>query len=553
MKVALDILLQSGEGQFVEYKGCFDRPKDKPERKRKLRFVAKDIAICLAEFANADGGTLLVGVENSGQVTGFPYSEEETRNITKMAADSWKRVVPYHCQLVVHEGQRVMAFEVDTQTDIYTLTDGRTPYRNNDQTMWLSIDEVASLKKTKTSTLIERTILPHTEIGDLDPQLLDRFRKAVGAEADLTDEDLLAQFDLVVRNGTGIVLTLAACLLFGKPPMVRFHERCGVNFRRFEGTAALSGTHSNEIRDETLEEPLPILIEKTFELLKSQIKVSTKLRDLFFEERPEYPAFAWQEAIINAIAHRNYAFRGNGIEIWMFDDRLEIKSPGLPPEPVTIEALQLRKEIHASRNPRIMRAFKALRLVRERGEGIPRMFEEMEASLLPTPEFRVAEQFFAVTLRNTVVFDDDTMNWLRTFPIERMNNRQRRILAFAYQSGKGYFSLGEYAKENKIEKENAKREIKQLIDIGIVEMVGLRKGAKYYPVMQRGTIEERLREYFARHNSLTNAEYRRLFGIAKTRTASLQLDKLVKDGFLTRGGTRRWARYYESKKIQKGK
>ena len=91
--------------------------------------------------------------------------------------------------------------------------------------------------------------------------------------------------------------------------------------------------------------------------------------DLVFEERFEYPTFAWQEAIINAVAHRDYALTGTPIEVWMFDDRLEVRSPGELVEPVSIERLTHRERIHASRNPRIVRVLTDLGYMRELGEG----------------------------------------------------------------------------------------------------------------------------------------------------------------------------------------
>jgi ATP-dependent DNA helicase RecG len=288
-------------------------------------------------------------------------------------------------------------------------------------------------------------------------------------------------------------------------------------------------------------------------VLQTQIGVSRRLRDLFFEERPEYPTFAWQEAIVNAVAHRDYSLRGNETEIGMFDDRLEVKSPGLPPEPVTIEELQQRKQVHASRNPRIMRVLKALKFVRERGEGLPRMFEETEQSFLPPPELRTEGRFFTVKLRNTLVFDDATMNWLRTFPLKGLNIRQQRILAHSYQSGRGYFVLREYATINNIDKDTAKKEIRQLVDLQVVEVVGSRKGAKYCPLLQRGSIEERLRDYFSRHVSLTNTDYRKLIGNIHVVTASVQLRKFVDDGLLRKEGQRRATRYYATEALLKTK
>jgi ATP-dependent DNA helicase RecG len=73
--------------------------------------------------------------------------------------------------------------------------------------------------------------------------------------------------------------------------------------------------------------------------------------NLFCRDMPEYPTFAWQEAIVNAVAHRDYADQGREIEVWFFDNRLEVLSPGDLVAPVTLGHLQARRRIHASRNP----------------------------------------------------------------------------------------------------------------------------------------------------------------------------------------------------------
>lgn len=550
MKTSLEILLQSGEGQYIEYKSCFDRWKSNVLKQRALKSIAREIAVCLAEFANADGGTLLVGVENDGTVSGCPYAQDQMETIRRMASDSWKRIVPYKYEIITHANGAIAVFEVDTQVDVYTLTDGRTPYRTNDQTVWFSVEEVRELKRLKATALAERTITTFT-IDDLDRSLLQTFRSTTEVPQSLSDEDLLVEYDLAVRNGMGVKLTLAACLLFGKPPMTRFHERCGINFRRFDGKEALMGAKNNERMDITKELPLPLLIQDVFQLIKTQIGVSRKLRDLFFEERPEYPTFAWQEAIINAVAHRDYSLRGNEIEVRMFDDRLEVKNPGLPPEPVTIEDLQQRKPVHASRNPRIMRVLKMFGFVRERGEGLPRVFEETEESYLPAPELVREGTFFKLILRNTPLFDDETMAWLKGFPLQSLNARQRRILAHCRQSGKGYFTLRDYVRENHIEKDTAKKEVRELIEQGIVELIGNRKAAKYFPLLQRGTIEEKLREYFSRHDFLKNADYRLIAGKIHRLTALKQLKELEGKKLLRREGKGKGARYYAGEMLFK--
>ncbi|MBM3405100.1 MAG: ATP-binding protein [Bacteroidetes bacterium] len=95
MRESIEILLQSGEGQYIEYKGCFDKKDRSAPKPRSFKEIAKDIAISLAEFANADGGVLLLGVENDGTITGSPYRVDDIERIKHIAADSWKKKVPY--------------------------------------------------------------------------------------------------------------------------------------------------------------------------------------------------------------------------------------------------------------------------------------------------------------------------------------------------------------------------------------------------------------------------------------------------------------------------
>ena len=102
-------------------------------------------------------------------------------------------------------------------------------------------------------------------------------------------------------------------------------------------------------------------------------------------EVPEYPDFSWKEALLNAIAHRDYGIEGNTTEVWLFEDRMEVVSPGQLVPDVRLEDLLAMQRIHRSRNPRLVRALVDLGAVRDQGEGIPRMFAEMEGMFLPVP------------------------------------------------------------------------------------------------------------------------------------------------------------------------
>ncbi len=138
---------------------------------------------------------------------------------------------------------------------------------------------------------------------------------------------------------------------------------------------------------------------RLFDFMRSQLREFTFLGpDGKFVREPEYPEFVWQEAIVNALVHRAYSFSNAPIFIEMFDDRLEIKSPGdYPP------GVHPREFIHNPRNPRLMDGMRYLRFVRMISEGSLRMREEMQRANLPAPEFSLpGKGAVRVVLRNDI-------------------------------------------------------------------------------------------------------------------------------------------------------
>jgi ATP-dependent DNA helicase RecG len=259
--------------------------------------------------------------------------------------------------------------------------------------------------------------------------------------------------------------------------------------------------------------------------------------------------FAWQETIVNAVAHRDYRYEGLGIEIWMFDDRLEIRSPGELVEPVTLERLLRRERIHASRNPRIVRVLSDFGYMREQGEGIPRIFEAMERDGLYPPGIRLeAEAIFTVTLRNTVAYSPETLRWLAQFEAMELNGNQKRILIYAKEH-QNAFTSREYQKLVGADIYQASRDIKELIGKGLVKLP--RKGGRIYEIFSPGIPDanrEIPTEYAALESLLKqkgfikNEDIRRVLGVSQF-SANRIATRLLVTGWLKSEGSKRGRRY----------
>lgn len=137
--------------------------------------------------------------------------------------------------------------------------------------------------------------------------------------------------------------------------------------------------------------------------MDTQIKEKTYLgKEGLFITEEEYPKFVRQEIIVNAVTHRDYSIRGTDIQIKMFDDRIVVESPGKLPGLVRTDNI---RHTHFSRNPKIAEFLKAYSFVKEYGEGVDRMYKELEAVGLQGPEYRLNAFMLQATIRNNSMID----------------------------------------------------------------------------------------------------------------------------------------------------
>lgn len=166
---------------------------------------------------------------------------------------------------------------------------------------------------------------------------------------------------------------------------------------KIDGTELGHGDKLRIVKDRTFDGPLV----KT--LLAARDFVASQLREYQFQLPgkmefaivPEYPSYPWFEGLVNAVAHRDYSIRGEYIRVFIFDDRMEIQSPGSLPNIVTPENMRYTRY---SRNPSIAKIFMAFDWVRELNEGVDKIYEEMEKAGLPDPEYQIRDDGYYVKL-----------------------------------------------------------------------------------------------------------------------------------------------------------
>ncbi len=159
----------------------------------------------------------------------------------------------------------------------------------------------------------------------------------------------------------------------------------------------------NLIKDTNIEFPILKIVEEAKKFIAVQLREFTSLDPETgnFKTVEEYPPFAWAEAIVNAVAHREYAMEGKYIKVTMYDDRLEIESPGKLPNIVTIDNI---RTTNFSRNPRMARVLTDFGIVKELNEGVKRIYSDMESYFLEAPEYsEPSGQMVKLILRNNIM------------------------------------------------------------------------------------------------------------------------------------------------------
>lgn len=428
------------------------------------------LAECLTAFANSDGGLIVLGLDDHGRSTEAIW-EEEAEGALREAARRCRPPVPSQWETVETNAGMMVGINVTRSSDLHTLDDGRVFVRSGALNRLLTGDEVRNLANSKNTAEFETEVVAGAKMEDLDPDIirdyLDRRQSRGGAKLTSTEELL---FEIGATDRDGNPTTIGVLLFCHNPQM--FFPQSGMVFVRFAGDEPRGedGGIGYGRRDE-ISGPLARIVERAWNVIFEEMRVGATVETLERKEITEYPRFAVREALVNAVAHRDYRIRGRRIEIRMYSDRLEIISPGGLPGYMTVDNLV---EEHFSRNPRLVNGLFQWGYIEELGLGIDQMIEEMVQAGHEPPKFDAKPHAFQVTLHNkrkskTAVAAKWTKN---------MNERQTRALTYVRENGS--ITNREYQKLcANVSAETLRLDLADLVEKGVLLKIGSKKGTHY--------------------------------------------------------------------------
>lgn len=447
-------------------------------------------------MAMTDGGLIVFGIDDGAKSSSIKSSD--TKNSTPQNTQNHRSIVG--CPMTQPNLDRISQYAAECRIEIQTRSfrvgetemmavavpaihnrivttpNGRLLRRIGGTNQPLVGDAMYRFFQERSNTAGEDLPVSSIAPADIDIDLLN---KALAADrrppiqADSKEQLMRALADLDLTDPSSPPdapqALSAAVILFAQKPR-KFNPHAEAQLMRTVGDYEPKPGPMAALED--YEGPLSHVLAKSLEAVENHINGWEVIDGIRRARRYEYPEAVLREAIVNALVHRDYNLTGAPIDIKIWDDRLEIYSPGPLPGHITVENMS---EQRYRRNPKIVRMLKTLGELEDRGRGVKMMHEEMALAGLPAPEFIATPASLTVILRNLSHFTAEERDWLSAFDPSVLTPEELRALVMARREGA--------LPPRRLREIFPETDIRQMTDSmtakGLLERIGKRGGACY--------------------------------------------------------------------------
>jgi ATP-dependent DNA helicase RecG len=349
-------LLRQGENSAVEFKSASVRPES----------LARE----MVAFANTDGGSILVGVEDDGRVSGLQTGFDYEGWAANIARNNVVPALEVRISQQRWQDQPLLLIEVpkgrdkpyQTHTNQFLIRIGSTNRVATQQELMRLFQQAGVFHFDLTP--VERTSIKSLDLAKIDAYFQ---RYDVDFEQDEDREGLLINTDVLTEER---VPTLAGLLVFGINPQRYLPDAC-ISFAHFAGPRIEEALIDKQVIGGTLDRQ----VEGALAAIKNNLREGSVIQGARTQPTEyRYPDKVFRELLVNACVHRNYAIHGSRIRVFLFSDRIEFISPGRLPNTVTVE--KIRRGVSYAVNPVLVKFMENLRFIDKLGRGLPMVYRE---------------------------------------------------------------------------------------------------------------------------------------------------------------------------------
>lgn len=416
-------------------------------------------------FANANGGIIVIGKDDDGKITGL----KDARKLMEDIPNKVKDVLGIVVDVDLHKLKDGEYIEILIEPYPYPVNyKGQYHYRSGSTKQELKGAALDKFLLQKIGKRWDGVPVPKVSIKDLKQETFEFFRKRASKSQRINEDSLTDSTEHLLENlqlKEGEYLKRAAILLFHSIPE-NFVTGSYVKIGYFRTDDEL--LFQDEVHGNLFEQ-----IEKTIDLLFTKyIKAEISYEGINRVEKYEYPKEAIREALLNAIAHKDYS-GGVPIQISIYGDKIIFWNEGKLPEDWTIKNLL---EKHASRpyNPDIANVLFRSGYIESWGRGTIKIIKECKQAGLPKPVFRYESSDIALEFRKDIYNE----KYLKS-----INLNERQIKTILYLKEKGKIDNSDYQNLNGVSRETATRDLKELIDRQLIKPSGQKGAGAFYTLI----------------------------------------------------------------------
>ena len=506
---------------------------------RKTGISRGPFADSIVAFSNTEGGVILIGVDDAGNVVGRELTQGLEDNVHEVMSNI-RDPGRYTLHSLGVDGRTITVLAIAKRREGFSQTsNGRVLVRRGTRDEALFGPALRDFLNARSLERFETTDIG-VPLSGAPKVLIGGLASAFGWSGAASYPERMTECGLAVHARAGYHLTVAGSLHVLPRPSDKL-GKAYIEILRFREGA------KNYDRRTQIDGPLRDQVEGATEFVLDELGTEVVILGVHRHELPRIPQRVLREAIANAVAHRSYELKGTPVRIEIRPEAVTITSPGGLPEPVTVENM---RDQAAARNGNVIRVLRAFKLAEDSGAGVDVMEDLMRDELLDPPAFADSGTAVTVTLPIRSAVAPSERAWVREVEQRGLIQSSDRIVLV--HAARGEELTNSRVRELlAVDKDTARAALHRLRDAGFLVQRGRRGGASYVldsslqpPAgLRLGQAElEDLVSDMAREAPLSNADVRDRTGLDRPQALQL-LSRLVADGRLARVGERRGTRY----------
>ena len=470
------------------------------EVKAAVQALPKTVGETLSAFANGEGGTLLLGLDEEGFRPAANFDAERIRDaLATWCNEKMWPPIRSTIEVVDFEGAQAVRLDVDASDPVdkpcFVLDRGEyngSFIRVGDGDRRLTRYEVTQLLANRDQPTHDQQVVPDATVDDLDPRLVDQVLRHA-AERSARAFSGVDQVTALKRLGALKDLdgtprpTLAGLLALGFYPQQFFPQL-------FASVVVLPTTEMGELGPEgerflenvTVDGPIPVILQEVTAALRRNMSRAAIVRGLGREDRYDYPTEVIRELVTNALMHRDYSpeSRGTQVQIELYPDRLVVKNEGGLFGGVTVDQLGAAHIASKSRNATLAKLLGDVPLpdrpnetiAENRGSGLVAAVRALHKAGMSPPEFDADPGRLTVTVPRTALLAPQTIEWIASLGLGHLTDAQHLALAIMRSSGR--VSVG-MLRAWGVQDRAAREAVRDLVTRGVAIKIGGKRYASY--------------------------------------------------------------------------